>query len=250
MPRFFVSAGALAAGRARITGADATHLARSLRARPGEEVVVVDEAGIEHGVHLDAVSPEGCEGVVAWSRPSSAEPRLRVTVLQAIPQQAMEDAIEAMVQAGVSRILPVVTARSVVRLDPERAARRLERWRAVAREAAGLAQRGAVPAIGDVLSLSAALEARDPSHRLLAADPQARTPAASLVIAAGVPVTVVIGPEGGLDVAELDLLAAAGAERIHLGPRVLRARLAGALATALLLAGAGDLGRGVAPPPP
>lgn len=241
MPRFFVPRDAITGGRAVIAGADAAHLARSLRARAGEEVVVVDDDAVEHGVRLDDVSAERCAGEIVWSRPSAAEPRLAVTVLQSIAQQGMEDAIEAMVQAGVHAVVPVVTARTIVRLDRERAARRVERWRAVAREAAGLAGRGRVPRVGDVVPLGAALEAVDRHGVLLAANPRSDDPLAALRLDPAVPVTLAIGPEGGFDDAELTLLAAARAREVHLGPRILRARLAGAVATALLLGGAGDL---------
>jgi 16S rRNA (uracil1498-N3)-methyltransferase len=241
MPRFFVAADAIAAGRCRITGADATHLSRSLRARAGEEVVVVDGAGVEHGVRLEEVGAEACEGAIVWSRPSAAEPRLRVIVVQALPQQGMEEALDAMVQAGVADVRPVWTARTVVRLDAARAARRLERWRAVAREAAGLAHRGAIPDVAEPADLPTAIARLGRAARLLVAAPGAAQPLAGLDVDPEAEVAVVIGPEGGLGDAELDLLAAAGATPVHLGPRVLRARLAGAVATTLLLAAAGDL---------
>ena len=243
MPRFFVPDGAVAGGRAAIAGADAAHLARSLRARPGEEVVVVDRAGVEHGVRLDLVGPERCAGEVVWSRPSTAEPRLAITVLQAIPQQGMEDAVEAMVQAGVRAVVPMVTARTVVRLEPGRAARRVERWRLVAREAASLAGRGRIPHVGEVVTLSDALAAPSRGRRLLAAATGATVALAGVTVDPSLPVAVAVGPEGGFDDAELALLRAAQAEEVHLGPRVLRARLAGAVATVLLLAAAADLTR-------
>ncbi len=250
MPRFFLPASQVAGGRARLTGGDAAHLARSLRARPGETVVVVDDGGTEHGVRLDQVTPGLVGGTVLWSRPAGGEPRLRLTVLQALPQQGMDDAVSAMAAVGVAAVVPVVTRRTVVRPGQGRGAARAARWQALAREAASLALRGAVPRVTEPAPLDAAVAALGPGTRLLVADPAALLPLAALVVDPLRPCAVVIGPEGGLEPGEMERLEAAGAERLHLGARVLPARQAGAVVALLLLAAAGDLALGPAPAPP
>ena len=242
MPRFFVTAGQVVSGRAEVRGADAAHLARSLRARAGEEVVVVDDAGREHGVILDEVTPARVGGRVAWSRVATGEPQLRLTVLQAIPQQGMDDAVSAMATAGVSAIVPVVSRRTVVRPGADRAAARTARWSALVREAAGLAHRGAVPTVQPPTTLEAAVRALTPGTRLLVADPDAQEPLVGMPIDPAVPWALVIGPEGGLEAAELQWLTARAADRRHLGPRIMPARLAGVLAATILIAAAGGLG--------
>lgn len=248
MPRFFVPGGAVRASRVEITGPDASHLALSLRARPGEQIVVVEENGAaEHGVLLDHVTPETVAGAVTWTRAATGEPRLRVHVLQALPRERMEDAIDAMVQTGVASIRPVLGERSVARPDRDRAARRLQRWRAVAREAAGLSGRGAVPQVFPVSSFEVALAGLPQGTGVIACTWEDAAPLAATHIDAGGDVALAIGPEGGLSDAEEALLDTAGAQRRHLGSRVLRTRLAGAVATALLLAAAHDLDDAPAP---
>lgn len=249
MPRFFVPAGAVVAGRGWITGADAFHLARSLRARPGEQIVIVDDAGCEHGLRLDAVNDSRVEGTVQWSRPATGEPALRVHVLQALTKDGLDGAVEAMVEAGAAELWPVITERSVSRPDPVRAPARVERWRAIAREAAGLAGRGAVPVVHDVMTLRDGLAALPGDRLLLALAVEAPAPLVEIAIDPGVPVAVVIGPEGGLGAHDLADLEAAGAAEVHLGPRVLRARLAGAVAISALLIRSGELGTPVARAP-
>ncbi len=250
MPRFFIDAGHIEHGRATLTGPDAEHLARSLRARPGETIVVVEGGGIEHGVVLDDVSPVRVSGTVAWSRPVSGEPRLAVHVLQAIPAHEMDATIEALAVAGAASIRPVLTARTVPRLDPSRAGRRLERWRAVACEAAQLAGRAAPPDVHPAVSLPEALASLPPGAQLLAcASRSDAIPIAGAVPRSDSGAALVIGPEGGLDSADLAALDEAGAVRVHLGPRTLPSRLAGAVATALLLASAGDLDSPAEPAP-
>lgn len=232
-----------------IAGTDAYHLAKSLRAQAGEEIVVVDSRGVEHGVVLDTVTTAAVAGLVRWSRPATGEPRLRVHVLQALPRDGMEIAIDAMVQAGATSIRPVMTERTIARPDAARASRRLERWQAVAREAAGLAGRGVIPAVAAVAPLATAITALPPDTDLIVCAWEAATPLASATVDGDRDVAVVIGPEGGLSAGELALLDATNARRLHLGSRVLRARLAGAMACMLLLSRARDLDAGPQPAP-
>jgi len=249
MRHFFVDAGSIDHGRATLEGRDAEHLARSLRARPGEMIVVIEGGAVEHGVMLDDVSPTRVSGTIAWSRPVAGEPTLAVHVLQAIPAQEMDATIEALVVAGAASIRPLLTARTVPRLDPSRAARRLERWRTVAGEAAQLAGRAAPPHVHPALSLPEALASLPAEARVLACVPSPDAipilAAASSLACAG----LVIGPEGGLERTDLSAIDDAGGVRVHLGPRTLPSRLAGAVATALLLASAGDLDAAAEPVP-
>jgi len=240
VPRFFVPAAAFSSGRVRIEGADAAHLARSLRARRGERVVVVDDAGTEHGVVLDEVSGDLCAGAVEWSRPATGEPRCRIAVLQALAREGMDDTVEALAEAGAGEIWPVITERTVPRPDQRRGAGRLARWRAIAREAAGLAGRGAPVTVHELLPLDEALRALRPG-RLLALTTGARVPLAAADIDGLTRVGLVVGPEGGLGPADMIQLRAFGATEVHLGPRVLRTRLAGAVAVGVLLARVGEL---------
>jgi 16S rRNA (uracil1498-N3)-methyltransferase len=249
VPRFFVPARDVEAGRAVIRGDDAAHLARSLRAEPGERVVVADDAGREHGVRLESVSAELVEGVVECSRAATGEPRLEVHVVQAIAKDGMDELVEALAEVGAAAIWPVVTRRTVVRLDERRAEHRVERWNAIARAAAGLAGRARPPAVHAVRGLDEVAAALPEGTRLVACATGAGVPLAGVAGDEGEqvgPIAVVIGPEGGLDADEVRALRAAGAVIAHLGPRVLRARLAGVIAVSTLLGAAGDLDAPVA----
>jgi len=243
VPRFFVPAGHLAGGRARLDGDNAAHLARSLRATPGEHVVVVDDAGMEHGVRLLSVSAAVVEGEVEWSRPVSGEPGLEVHVVQAVAKDGMDELVEALTEVGVAAVWPVLTRRTVARPDARRAAHRVARWEAIARNAAGLAGRGRVPVVHPVRELHEVPALLPDGTRLLACTLDGATPLASLSPPphAGDRIALVIGPEGGLDAADLSVLQTAGAAPVHLGPRLLRARLAGVVAVSALLAGAGEM---------
>jgi 16S rRNA (uracil1498-N3)-methyltransferase len=237
-------------GRIVIAGELASHLARSLRMRVNDTLVAVDPGGTEYGVRLVAVSAAVVEGEVAWSRPVTGEPRLRVTLLQALPRDRMDDCIDIAVQAGVAAIVPVLTERIVSRPEPERTAARLRRWNAVAREAAQLAGRGTIPPVHAPQPLATALDHLAAGTRVVACTIEREAPPLTqLDIDPHAPLALCIGPEGGLAAADLVALDEHGAQWAHLGPRVLRTRYAGAVATALLLGRAGDLDCPAAPPP-
>ena len=250
VPRFFVEPDQVAGGRVTLTGADANHLSRALRALVGETIVIVEDGRVEHGLQLDEVTPSRVSGAIVWSRAVDGEPRLAVHVLQAVPAQAMDATVEALTEAGAATIRPVLTHRSVSRPDASRVIHRLERWRAIARESAQLAGRAAPPGVHSILPLREALAGLPPGTRILACViSQDAVPIMSAVPPAPADVGLVIGPEGGLDADDLRALTDSGATNVHLGARTLPSRLAGAVATALLLAGAGDLDAPAAPRP-
>ncbi|GAC1338894.1 MAG: 16S rRNA (uracil(1498)-N(3))-methyltransferase [Candidatus Dormibacteria bacterium] len=241
VPRFFVPAEAVFGDRCRITGTDAAHLARSLRVRRGERLLVVAGGVTEHGVEVTEVNPDAVEGIVRWSRPAGGEPLLRVEVLQAIPRAGMDEAVENLAEVGAAAIRPIYTERTVVRPDPAHQRHRTERWRSIAASAAGLAFRAAPPPVHEPSSLATALAALPPGTRLIAcAFEVACQPLAGLAPAPQPTLALAVGPEGGWGAHDLSLLTAAGAEFVHLGPRVLRVRLAGTAALSVLLAAAGE----------
>jgi 16S rRNA (uracil1498-N3)-methyltransferase len=161
-----------------------------------------------------------------------------VHVVQALAKEGMDELVEALAEVGAAAIWPVVTRRTVVRLDARRAEHRVQRWNAIARNAAGLAGRARPPVVHPLRDLHDVRAALPSGTRLLACSTTARTPLARLDLEHTARVAVCIGPEGGFEPDELRLL---DAEPLHLGPRTLRARLAGVVALATLLAAAGDM---------
>lgn len=240
MPRFFLEPGSVADGVAVIGGDLGRHLTGALRLRPGETLRAVAD-GVEHGLVIERIEAGAAHARIVWSRPASGETQRPVAVLQAICKEGMDEAVDALAELGAAEILPVITEHTVVRLSGDRAARRTVHWQAVAREAAQVAFRAEVPRVHEVRSLREALAALPSGTRVLACSLQEET-----VALAGLPfdqrrLAVVIGPEGGFGGDDIDALRAHGAEWVHLGPRVLRSRLAGAAALGVILGGAGEL---------
>ena len=216
MPAFY---GRREGDRVVIEGADARHLARSLRARPGETVSVVDPDGWMLTVRLDSVSDVRIEGTVASEREHAPEPDRHVVVAIAhLPSTALELVLSRCTEVGASAFHVVQAHRSVAR------GARTERWQTIIREAAMLAGRLRVPLIAGPSPLAEVIAERPNPVMLvrgapapLAAMPRPRE------------TTLLIGPEGGWTDAEMAMVP----EHAGLGPRNLRADTAAIVATAI-----------------
>lgn len=216
MPYFF---GSRRGDRVAIEGADARHLARSLRARPGELISVVDPAGRLLGVRLESVSPSLVEGRVETDVPHQPEPARSVTLAVAmLPAQALELVLSRCTEAGAAGFLLVQAERSVAR------GARPERWATICREAAMLAGRLVVPPVRGPLAFAEAWAAAE--------TPLLLERGGSPLLASSGPATLFVGPEGGWSPAELEL---AGGRRFTLGPRNLRADTAALVGLAVAL---------------
>jgi 16S rRNA (uracil1498-N3)-methyltransferase len=211
-------------------------MADVLRLPPGAPLEVFDGAGSA----WDA-SFTGSELRLGERRPA---PRPGATVWLAFALARGEKGdwiVQKGTELGVSRLVPWQAERSVVRLDPDRAAERARRWRRIAEEAARQCGRAEVPEVALPGTLAAALDAPGGFVRI-AFHAGAGAPLASLV-RPGTPGTLaVVGPEGGLTEREVEACVAAGCGLATLGPRVLRAETAAVVAAALLQHLAGDLG--------
>src|SRR5437899_11339244 len=151
MPAFF---GRREADRVVIEGGDALHLARSLRARPGEEIDGVGPRGYMLTVRLDSVTAERVEGSVASERKHQPEPAARITIAVAnLPAPSLELVLSRCTEAGAYAFVVFQAGRSVGRAE------KIGRWSAICREAAMLAGRLRVPEGSAVTSLDTAIAA-------------------------------------------------------------------------------------------
>jgi 16S rRNA (uracil1498-N3)-methyltransferase len=144
------------------------------------------------------------------------------------------------VELGASEIVPVQTARTIVRLDEKKAGKKTVRWNAIALAAAKQSRRGMIPKVTEPVSFSSALElSRSLDHLLIAyekAEGMEKTRALFRAIFPGDSVGVFIGPEGGFEDWEVEAAKKAGAQVISLGARILRTETAGpAVLSALML---------------
>ncbi|MGH8377735.1 MAG: 16S rRNA (uracil(1498)-N(3))-methyltransferase [Gammaproteobacteria bacterium] len=235
---------ALVAGQSiELESAASKHLLAVLRLKPGAPLVLFDGSGREFEARLDAVSNHRAQVVTGARREGQPESPLRITLAQGISRgERMDYTIQKAVELGVAEILPVLTARSVVRLDQEQAARKRAHWQQLVISACEQSGRVRVPVVGEPLSFDAFLKQPVEYALKLLLDPRANTGLSALNRPAhGQQVLLLVGPEGGLSEAEDAAARQTGFQGVRLGPRILRTETAALVALSLLQSRWGDL---------
>ncbi len=224
-----------------LPAAGAYHVARVLRMREGAPLVVFDGAGGEYRAEIARI--DGSAVIVRLSERTSgtAESPLKITLVQGISRgERMDWTLQKATELGVNAIAPVLTARSVVRLDEKQAAKKQDHWRGIVIGACEQCGRTHVPAVGTPKTLRNYLSSVKKEGSRLVLSPSAPGSLAGL---ASVPakLELLIGPEGGLDDDEIGAARNAGFTPVRLGPRVLRTETAAVVALSVLQALWGDL---------
>lgn len=229
---------------AALTGEQADHLARVLRAEPGQIYDVV-AGGFLHRAEIvsvrSATGNHPAEVLFSLHEELESDSALPIHVLLAIFKfDHMEWAIEKATELGVARITPVLARRTEKHLG-QAAAKRVERWRRIALEASKQSRRTTIPEIADPVPVKAALDqATSPVRILLSETEQVTTIASAVkqltVAAQDAELThaLAIGPEGGWTHEEMALFTQHGWQHVTLGARILRAETAAIAAIAIL----------------
>ena len=236
-PRFY-SPYPLHAGVSTDLSESATrHAIKALRLREGDELVLFDGRGGEYSSRIIRVDRDRVSVMVQeWSN-RECEPPIAMTLVQALQAgEKMDLTVQKAVELGVTRIVPVMSRRSVVRLSGERAQRRGVHWQAVAVSACEQCGRNRVPEIGELENLSQWLgcSAREDVLRLMLDPSSPRTLDTLAQPMEGACIELLIGAEGGLSPEEKALAERAGFIAVRLGPRVLRTETAGLAALAAI----------------
>ncbi len=221
----------------------ARHAVRVLRLKAGEEIILFNGDGAEYRAVIERPTEDGLVVQVRESQAADREAPLPVTLAQGVSSgERMDFTLQQAVELGVAAIQPLVTSRSIVRLDAERAAKRLAHWQGVVIAACEQCGRNRVPRVEP-------LRAIDEWTRALAREPAA---GGRLLLSPRAPtglrnlerpeagVLLLAGPEGGLAPEEERDALAAGFSAVRLGPRVLRTETAALAALAALQALWGD----------
>lgn len=257
-PHFLVEPAAITGERVVLTGADAHHLAVVLRTAPGDPVSVADGHGAMLQTRVVANGREVVLRTVATAEVPTPRPAL--TVVHALPKgRKLDDVVQRLTEVGVDRLVPVHSARSQVRLDGDRAAKAVRRWRAVALAAAKQSRRPRVLQVDDVGEWGEVLAASSggpggaggaggtggANGMVLweEAETPLRTCLDALLAGKASPgpqeLVLAIGPEGGLSAAEVQ---GSGLAPASLGDTILRTETAALVAAALVLGALRRLG--------
>jgi 16S rRNA (uracil1498-N3)-methyltransferase len=239
-PRFYTTLALADNQELQLEAAPSQHIARTLRMRAGDTLVLFNGSGGEYPADITAIDKRSVRVRTGLFNAREAESPLAIHLGIAMSRgDRMDWVVQKSTELGVARITPLVTARSELRLKGERAEKKLAHWQRVAASACEQCGRNRLPAVGPVVELAAWLPNAGGERRLVL-HPQADVPAAADV---GRPtsVSLLVGPEGGLDDVELSLAQQAGFQALQLGPRVLRTETAPLAAIALLQSRWGDM---------
>jgi 16S rRNA (uracil1498-N3)-methyltransferase len=238
-PRFFCSP-PLAPGEIALPPAVAHHAVRVLRLKEGDAVLLFDGEGGEYAARLVRVDGREVLANVGERRIVERESPLSVTLVQGLAAaERMEFAIQKSVELGIAAIVPVATARSVVRLPAERARRRVEHWQQIVVAACEQCGRDRLPVIHAPCDLPEWLRRPSTAALRLLLSPDAPRALGQLGRPEG-SIELLVGPEGGLTAGEADAAMAVGFQAVRLGPRILRTETAAPAALAAMNALWGD----------
>ncbi len=240
IPRVFTDQTLTSGSEAELDEKASHHLSRVLRLKAGDGLILFNGRGGEYRAVLTQADKP------AWARveqyiEAEREPPLAITLIQGVSRgERMDYTLQKGVELGIDRLVPVTSARSVVRLRGGRAEKRRQRWRDIVRAAAEQSGRNRLPSVAPIQTLSQALSSELTGTALLLV-PDGDKSLPEIPPLAG-ELTLLAGPEGGLNGQEIASARQAGFTPVRLGPRTLRTETAGIAALAIIQALWGDLG--------
>jgi 16S rRNA (uracil1498-N3)-methyltransferase len=246
MARFFLRQENIQENHATISGDELSHLRRVLRLKPGDRITVFDDGGWEHEAIIRVLAADHGEVEIISSAQVERESPLELTLALGLTKgETMDFVVEKATELGVRVIAPFFSHYTVPKLDDKKVARRNERWRKIALNAAKQCGRTRIP---DVLPLSGFRQLiQQPCFnalKLLFWEKESRVTLRQIyethVDARAL--VIVIGPEGGLSVEEANEAINHGFKTVRLGQRILRAETAAVAALAIVQSWWGDLG--------
>lgn len=232
MYRFFVDPSDIKDKDIYIRGTDYNHIKNVLRMKTGETLSVSD--GItdkEYRCHIENMDEDSIHLRLDFIKEADVELPLDVTLYQGLPKSdKMDYIIEKCTELGISRVVPVKTARSIMKLDEKKTEKKLEHWRGKAEAAAKQSRRKRIPEVTAPLSFKEALEScRDHECRIIPyelSEGFEKTREIMSSLKKDTRLALFIGPEGGFTEEEIELAEKDGVIPVTLGKRILRTETA------------------------
>lgn len=225
--------------RYKIAGQDYNHLKNVLRIKAGEEILV-SYNGKSDLCAVETFDKDYALVYIIKKDYKDFELPVKITLFQGLPKSdKMELIIQKAVELGALEIVPVETARSIVKLDKKKAESKTARWQAIAESGAKQSKRNLIPKVSEVLSFSSAVEKAKSLDLLIVPyenkNGMQSTASALSKIKNNGSVGVFIGPEGGFEQSEIERLESIGAQTVSLGNRILRTETAALAALSMIM---------------
>ncbi len=238
MFRYFCADENIINNKVIIEGGDAKHLKTILRAQIEDKISVVTESK-EYIAEIESINKEDIICSIIEETMTNNETKINITLCQGIPKQTkMETIIQQNVELGVKSFIPLITERTVVKLnEKDREQKKLDRWQKIAKESAKQSKRNIVPVVEDIVTVKQLIEKLKNEDALVLV-PYELEDVKLLKDVLTEPKEnyyLVIGPEGGFDIKEIELFQEIGAHIVTLGKRILRTETAGIVTASVVM---------------
>lgn len=239
MFNFFIEEGNRRNNRYMICGADYNHIKNVLRMKVADEFLV-SENNVSNLCRIESFEGECVIAEIIEERFQDTSLPIKIYLFQGLPKSdKMELIIQKAVELGVEGIIPVEMNRCVVKLDDKKKKSKTERWQAIAESAAKQSKRTSIPEVYNVLSYKQALTKASELDVFMVPyeckDGMESTKNALAKIKGGMSVGILIGPEGGFELNEIDAATEAGGITVSLGKRILRTETAAITAVGMCM---------------
>lgn len=246
MHRFFVDTRNINENTIEIDREDVKHIVNVLRLEAGEEIEVCDKLGTDYKCKIVEANKESVICKIIESYRSRGESEIEITLFQGLPKSTKMDLIvQKSTELGVKRIVPLVTSRSIVKInDRKKEDKKIERWTKIAEEAAKQSKRGIIPEISPIMAFAEMLEhLREEAMVIVPYESEENIGIKSVIKDCKYKkINIIIGPEGGFAEGEIESLKDMNSHIVTLGPRILRTETAGFTTISVVLYELGDLG--------
>ncbi|MFV0364205.1 MAG: RsmE family RNA methyltransferase [Suipraeoptans sp.] len=238
MQLFFVKPEDVQGNMAIVRGGDVSHISNVLRMKPGEMISISDGENF-YSSEIRSINKDMVELIIKDKQTINTELSSKIFLFQCLPKlDKMDFVIMKAVELGVSKIIPVLSKRSIVKIDDKKAKKKRERWQAISESAAKQSKRGYIPEVSEVIDFEEALSvAKELDVVLFPYEEATGIKESKRVlesISGGNTIGIFIGPEGGFEEDEVKSSLKIGAKVITLGERILRTETAGMCVLSIL----------------
>lgn len=238
MHRFFIEDHQITDNKITIQGEDHLHITKSLRMKLGEKAEICNGKGKEYITEIVEINKEYVMLNIMEELKNNSETSVEINLYQGIAKGSkMDFIIQKSVELGVTNIIPISTARTIVEID-KKENKKIERWQKISEEAAKQSKRGIIPTIKPVVKvMDLERELLQNDLNLIAYEGEENVTLKQILCKneKAKKIGILIGPEGGLAKEEVDFLTSIGAIPMTLGKRILRTETAGIAVLSMLV---------------
>ena len=249
MPKFFVKDNQIEQEKITIVGEDVNHIKNVLRLKIDDDIEVCNvDTSKNYICEIEKINNDNIECIILNEKNSEAESNIEIHIFQGLPKaDKMELIIQKSIELGAKEFVPVEMERCVVKLDSKAASKKIERWQKISEVAAKQSGRDIIPKINEIKNIKKICEIiTDYDIVLLAYEGEKenylKAELEKFKDEKNLKIGIIIGPEGGITIEEVNYLRESGAKAITLGNRILRTETVALALTSIIMYELGDIG--------